>query len=651
MPVNNTNTTLAKKLLALSAAFCLSTSLFGGDFFEDEIVEKKEIAQTLDDQGKQPLTFKKGDIQATFGGKLKVEHYHHNNMNYLNSKLPDEYGAFKHTIDLTLDLVYGKEKFGHNAFEAFLDLKSKSKWGVAGSYKSTTPTEISVADTSLGEHEHRTSRPIPWVKDAWMQFSFNSAFNLKTETLHFLKFGYFPFQLGRGIALGSFYATVYEDLGLFSYSADSSAPGINFHGDILKDKLSYDLYYSKIEDNSSTIADTLNTNKKNHIGRSATPWSGVAKDDELWAARLQWKAIDHEKFGHLEVEPYIYYNEASDQKVEFKNDCKTKLGSYGLSAAYNKNNLEIGAEVAFNYGSENLYAIDRNQIKTRRNNDGSLVEYYSHVLGNVNGDKVLVSYDNKTNVDGYIGSTNNGEIATNLYNASDRFRPAYKNDFTGWMGIIDAAYQFEKCNVKLSTEYGYASGDGNPHKDEVNKNYGAFIGLHELYNGKNVKSILVLGERQVVQPLSIRQGDTGEIGSNTAFSDIHYFGLGANWKPESFKNNKLEVKPNLMLFWKADDSLKNEYESLTSREKASHFMGTEFNLVGGYELLKDLTLEGAFAVFVPGSYYKDIKGAKIPSKDIYSQLPTHVQNQVNPKDYRLSDDTAFYTNVSITYKF
>jgi len=69
-----------------------------------------------------------------------------------------------------------------------------------------------------------------------------------------------------------------------------------------------------------------------------------SKDDELFSARLIWHAFDNTKHGKLELEPYFYYNVASDQRVDIKGDTKTELGAYGLSVEYKKANFEIGGE-------------------------------------------------------------------------------------------------------------------------------------------------------------------------------------------------------------------------------------------------------------------------------------------------------------------
>lgn len=686
-------------LFVFSSLVLLNNSSAGSfDQNEDDLFDPKQtevpsvkiIEQPLE---KPPIKFVKGDLEVMFGGKIKAEHDSYFNPVYLNKNTPDDFGYFKQTIDLIIDVIYGEKKRGHKVFETYLALRSKSKWGVVGAYKSTTDTETSLSGISLGTHSHKASRPNPWFKDAWMQLSLNDVVNSNSDKIHYVKVGWFPFKLGSGIVFGPFYATVYENLGLFSYYADASAPGININGEICKDKLWYDLYYSKFEDNSASVRDVMAVVNSQRIGRRSSPYRGEGKDDELWAARLRVKPFDDDKKeGRLEFEPYVYFNEASDQKVEILSDTKTQLGAYGIEVKYKKSKFKIGAEVAFNYGKEKLYSIDRNTVKlvevlktgeipqnnadfvneaSGAHNAGILYKGYSHVLingGDLDGQSAPVinkstsaAYDSanitKKSADPYSAGTQN----VILKNLDTRIRPEYNNYFNGWMGVIDGRYKVAK-NLKVAAELGYASGDNDPNREPKDKNYDGFVALHSLYMGKRVFSPLLLGERIIARPLGLAQGQK-EVGgfrakTNNTFSDIIYTGIGATWKPEKFRKNRFKVNPNLVFFWKDDDSYKYVVDAnnpdnnqVSDTEKASSFMGTELNLIFNYELIKDLTLGGIFALFAPGSYYKDIKGVPLKNDFYRDVLSSDLRDGVDPLNYRMSDDFAFYGVISLEYRF
>jgi hypothetical protein len=668
-----------KNLCVIACVLFFSGNGFAGAFWEgssgvapdtkmQSTIERLEVLPKPD---KHIITLRKDDYTVYFAGTAKTDHLYYKNMYYLNNAIPDEISFFKETLDCIFKLSYGKQKFGHNAFKLYADLRAKGKWGLVGDYRNTAATEIKLNNVSLGEHDHKSSRAIPWFKDIWMQFSLNSVFGLDSSKVHYVKFGMFPFQLGRGISFGPFYGAVYEDLGLFSYYSDASAPGINISGEIMKDMLAYDLYYAKFEENSASSSAVFNTDKLHIVGHA--PWRGCGKDDELWAARLRLN-LSGERFGAFEAEPYMYYNEASDQKVEMKYDTKTKLGAYGLAMEYQKGNFECGSEVAFNYGSEKLRKIDRNYIKIAKYDDMEVLgEYYSHVVTAPNATIPLAPVDpsNKTVVDRAQNYENGVEIeaSSGIYNASNRFRPAYTNRFDGWMGTIDAAYTFENINLKIAAEYIYASGDYNPHIKEENKHYHGFIGLHELYSGTRVKSAVISGERSIVIPESLPAGKTERSSnngdnfrgkSNTTLTDLHVLGFSATWTPENLKHRKFSINPNVLFFWKEHESYKYEIDptnadnnQTSSHHLADHFLGTEVNLYLNYELLKDLSMKGVLAIFMPGQFYKDVRGVPI-GKDYIRDVLNKNGKTVNAADYtkyRLGTDNAIFGNIAVSYKF
>jgi hypothetical protein len=641
--------------LAILFLFAFSTNTFAVHIeYKPEELEKPAIK------------FEKGDLESTFGGSIKVN-YFLCDAAYLNDNIPDQYSGVIFQIDPYAQIIYGQKKFGHKAFEAYIALRMREKWGTSGFYARSTKTDVSLDGISLGSHRHYPGRPYLWVNNAWGQFSFNSAFGLNIDTLHFMKAGIFSYELGKGIALGDSYSTVKEDYGIYTYFGYSNAPGIEFHGDILKGKgegdegkLSYSLYYSKFEDQSATLADTFNTIKKNHVGRRANPWRGWAKDEDVFAAKLRWTPVHRKKFGHLELEPFIYYDEDSDEDLNGgKNNSKVRLGAYGLSFDYNTYNekFEMCGEVAFNYGSENMYALDNNKKTTQLNEiTGTLEVVYNKIhLEAVDGTLAPVTPTNTNLINQYKGSENSVNFARELYNDASRFSPAYKNDLRGWMGVIAAAYNFQDWNLKLATEYGYASGDSDRFLEEKNKTYNGFIGLHEVYWGMKVISVLLFGEREIARPVSLKPGagENFEHRTNTNFSDIQYFGLSATWKPERLKKRDFLFKPNLLFFWKNEDSYKFDLSTHTvsETEKASSFYGTEFNIMTKFDLIKDVTFAANLAVFFPGSYFDDVKGVKVDYGDVYSNLDSVTQGNVKSEDYRLSNEIGVFADISLKYKF
>lgn len=635
---------------------------------------------------KVPFAFKRGDSELTIGSIAKISHVFQDATYLLNREIPDQNEYFKHNLDLFFDVKFGQEKFGHPAIELFTDLRHKGVWGkqavFADKYEagSVGIANVKLSESVFGSHSHGTGKPLVYVKDGWLQMSLNAIFGVESVNIHTLKLGWFPFELGRGIALGSMYGANKEILGLFSYSDDKSAPGILLSGSLVKDVVSYDLYYAKFEERSKSLADTLNSDKKHWIGRRSSPWRGINKDDELFAARIRFKSPEKfENFGSLELEPYFFINEASDQKIEIAPDTKTELGATGIAVEYSISNFEIGGEAAFNFGKETVEAIDRNVARITRipgtnaagQTDASnqLAEVYSHIKDNnaiayaTKSNNNIVFQSGVENLSGNLPNTNptvggvqpgSNQLrsTTDADREGNRFRPRYVNNFNGWMAVVDAAYNFEDVNLKVAAAYGYATGDTNPHVIEQTKDFRGFVGLHEWYAGKRVKSIILLDERNLKRPVSLPADQSAASAVDLSFSDLQHFGLSLEWKPK-LKDKILVINPNALAFWKTHTSKK--YDPVTGRstnEDASKFMGTELNLVTKYSPLKDLSIFANFAVFTPGKFFEDVKGTKLEGDYFETFIPEDAQADADDESrFRLNTSTAVHMNIGFEYRF
>ncbi|MFA6527202.1 MAG: hypothetical protein WCT20_02145, partial [Candidatus Babeliales bacterium] len=226
--------------------------------------ENQIIAPSTPVATKERVAVKNGDYVFSTGGKMKIEHFFDKNADLLNHSIPDTLEYFKHCVDLNFDYAFGKEKFGYNAAEAFVELRHKGVWGKAMSASDKdaggpgAPSIVVMDNVSLGGHTHDTGRTLAWVKEAWLQISPNAILNsTSVNYLHFLKIGWVPFELGRGIALGGVYGAGKDLFGLYSYGEDKATPGILLHGQLIKDKLSYDLYYSKFEERGKSFSGNI----------------------------------------------------------------------------------------------------------------------------------------------------------------------------------------------------------------------------------------------------------------------------------------------------------------------------------------------------------------------------------------------------------
>lgn len=622
------------------------------------------------------LTITKGDSVLTFGGATKMEHYFQRNASYLNRNLPDENEYFKNTFDFSVDLSYGEKRFGHKAVEAYLDILHKGVWGKNGlvaDSEPSVPTAIRVDETILGDHTHQNGRPFIWIRDGWLRFSLNAVANSTSDCVHYLKLGWFPFDLGRGIALGSAFGLNRSALGVYSYPEEKSAPGINLSGELVKNTVSYDLYWARFEERNKDLRSTTEILRKTYTPQPQYLWRGLGKDNDVLAARLKIKPFKT-SYSEMEVEPYVMYNTAPDQKLDIRADSDTKLGAVGLAVEHSYKNFEWGGEVAGNFGKTTVFAIDKNVTEIYRDANGklgerwTLVGQYDPATGGVLAANSKV--DRSAAIDAVVKNqltyqNPNTPAAVPGYpyqiiSSPDRFRKGYENKFGGWMGVVDAAYNFKEQNVKLAAGAGYASGDKDPDMTQESKTYKGFVGLNEIYSGKRVRSILVLDERKLQRPVIYTVDPTtkkiNDAAADISFSDLAFGGGSVSWTPHLL-GKKCQFNPNGVLFWKAFQENKPivdpaSGDATLTEAKASKFMGTELNLLTRVELLRDFNMFANFAVFVPGQFFKDFSGLQIEGKEF--EKGVLVVDDAIPLDktlYRLASNPAFHVNVGLTYKF
>ena len=280
-----------------------SLSLFAGDPVNTALNNDFQQSANLQNAAagiKPKLSIRKGDYELTFKGGLKIENYYEDNAYMLNENIPDENEYFKETLDLDLDFEYGEEKYGYDAVEAYIGLRHKGVWGKPLSFAdrdsgATFGAPVKLDETTFSNHQHYTGKSLLWLREGWIRLVLNSVFDSKSKNyLQSLQLGWFSFQLGRGIALGSGYGFNKEFLGLYTYTGeDKSAPGIDLFGELIKDTLWYDLYYAKFEERAKSFSDVIEPVKASYQGHKTTPWRGVNKDDEAVAARLKWTAANN----------------------------------------------------------------------------------------------------------------------------------------------------------------------------------------------------------------------------------------------------------------------------------------------------------------------------------------------------------------------
>lgn len=612
------------------------------------------------------------DWEYSFSGVYKPETFVGRNINWLNNQSDfDKSYLSRHSLDLMLDVIYGAATYGTKVAELYFQVRNKGVWGNPESYASTTESEVKIADAVGGAHRHGFPRMIFWMRQLWFEFNIGEAVNLPLDTVHTFTLGSFPFQLGRGIALGDAYAVGPEFLGFYADSAiDQYAFGARFSGQLAPEKLSYDLYSAILQNNSGGLADTSKKILGQEYGRLETPERGFGKVNFVMAGRLNWNVFENNWLGKMTLEPYALYNSDPEQKIEFRGDATSRLGTLGLAGEFYGTNFEAGFDYALNLGQQSVKGWDRNSIKEvnrggqvviindnvnavyqdAAGNNVSKPESVPYVIGSDAQNIVNTAFRNESQnnqqigvVDsvGYLQPVDGQKIA--LFNSKGRFGDPYTNKYEGWMFVSDFSYAWLEKTLTVAGTVGVASGDDVSFETEDGE-YSGFIGLQELYSGKRVRSVFTLGgagklKRLFSTPTTV-QAPSKEARGVSGFTNLIFTGVSLKWKPKKWKK-AFELNPNVLSFWQE-----------TPIGRARTFLGVEAALFMNYNLFTDLKLFWVSSLFFPGSHYKDRMGTPVltPAELILADnedITGFKQDRIT----KLGNNVAYTFNAGLIYSF
>lgn len=603
--------------------------------------------------------YKNEDIEVSLGGKISQGTDFSVNAFLLNGSAVGARGdkvdkalANKTKINFTTAVEHKKGVKAQVTFNVPLT------WGSAKT--STKSSSIKYGETLIGDHSHELGRNNLYVQEVWFKFDFDDLLGLDTWK-HSFTVGLFPFDLGRGIALGENYAIAPSSLGFYTDSAvDQYAPGAKLSGNLYWDALKYDLYASVTENNATSFKKT-GAQIYDHliVAGKYIPNTQFARGfgDIDWkvAGRLRWTPVE-DKAAHKKVffEPYAMYAKDPSQTIEFTSDAASTLKTFGLSGEFEHGIVEFGFDTAFNRGQQEVFAFDRNVVKTKTDTTtGALIQHWSHVFDDAalttktvyTGD--TTAYRPTT----MLSSTLNSQLidGTTKYHGKDRFRDAYKNKYRGYMAVADASIYVYKRDLKASVAGGISSGDTNPNSRTGNqatslRNYKGFVTQQELWSGNRVKSVFVMGPAAgLVRLKPLQEGRLDGSGIDS-FTNLIFAGMGFNFAPKDW-NHKFSINPNILTYWQHFPSKKIAEPTVDASKK----LGTEFNMINKYEFSDNLKFSLAAAIFMPGKYYTDSKGTAL-SSDIAKlvEQATAGTEEILPT---LGTSTAFTLSLSVDYIF
>ena len=583
--------------------------------------------------------------------------------------------------------------------------RTKAVWG-SNQVAPTTTSSTKILDAVGQSHKHAIPRHFMWLREGWIEISVNHLFGLNSLVReHKFTFGSFPFELGRGIALGSAYAVSPDYIGFYSDNAiDQYAFGVKLSGEFIPKKLTYNLYAALLDNQSDSLGKTAQNILGQQYDRLNTPQRGFGNMNRLIAGCINWTILDKKNIGKAVVEPYFLVNTDPEQQIVFLADAESKLGTLGVSGEFTTDRFEFGFDTAFNFGHQEVKGWDNNTI-ILQNVNGCVTEVNSHVYVNANpledtnvsnwnayraphvtngitlpsgagivssagsDAKKLVNNAPRNEINNgksigiakdldlvsIIPSTETNAQDNELFNATNRFRNPYCNKYKGWMMVADASYFIKNRDVRLAVTTAYASGDLDPNIDLKDGDYEGFIGLQELYAGKRVKSSFFLGgagklRRPLDTPPSERQPNRfGALSSG--FTNLGLIGAGVTWKPQAWEK-VFELNPNIIGFWQTFPERSFDLETLTTTNQcARSYLGTELNVYLKKEIFCNLYFFSISSIFIPGVHYDDVKGKPLnhAQQKVLDRLDKTGFNEEQVPG--LGNDISFTINLGFEYKF
>lgn len=584
--------------------------------------------------------------QCTVDGIVAV------NMNTLNCRGNDWVWNMRSTIDYSLDVKLGDTDA---AMIQFYDaVRFRYVWGsFAETYVYNRPLVVagafrSVAGSSVNKH-------LLWMREGWLKFDLNNVMTKrnirlgsKLDAESYVQLGLIPYQVGRGISLGAAYDSS-SYLGFKSdFYIDQYAPAALINFNVVPDKYSFNVYGAILKNKQSTVGDTVEAVGGVNIQSMAI--GGTCRQSYI----IAWDHKLHHLFcNNIDIEPYVVYLGAPDQKVEFLRDTDITLLTIGIAVEAVYTRWSWGCEGAFNLGEALLKAWDRNALSIDKNDNGYLVSRYTKVYDQDPALKTAMLAQETTVNDQYVNGSaksckmNGQKIGPHLYNAYDRFRAAQTKFFDGYFFLADASYDVVPTVLQWAFGAGYASGDCNKKTDTnamshhqcMNQTFSGFIPLQSEYTGTRIHHIIALNQG-LPRCNNLNSADTletnliNDIQSATIqdLTNIAFVGTRIVYNPTVCKSYGLMLSGNCVGYWTPQPV----YIDHTTHENrlARNFLGVELSTEFEWTMWQKIKCAGYAGLFLPGFFYRDNHGKVI-------------------NDFKSSSgsDIGFIGNVALMYEF
>ncbi|MBP7854402.1 hypothetical protein KAZ82_00520 [Candidatus Babeliales bacterium] len=612
-----------------------------------------------------------GELTLDLGGKFNNEIYSSINMNFFNDQIAEDALFYART---TFDLfsTFTQGKYDYPRIQFYDVIRFRFKWGTLADVKSASSsvtignTDFTVSGTSANKH-------LLWLRESWIKIMLGKL----DDHENYLQLGLIPYEVGRGISLGM----AFEALGFLGFNPGSSidqyAPAVLLRVNPIVDRFFVDFYIALTENYQTSYAENI---EKIHMHEIDGACAKRGVGNQAYIAALRSKIALYKKdVDNITFEPYLVYQRAPNQDLEFANDVNSYLTTAGLCIEGAAKRFSWGIEGAKNFGELDIRAWDRNYIQVVSNSEGVLVEqntkvYVEDPSTTINPEKAPNTQEVQQIIAGsphtrfengkQIGTISDPFVDIPVYNAFDRFRPAQIRYTDGYFFVADVTCIFVPKAFNASVGVGYSSGFIEQQRDTnimtdaelMNEQFTAFIPLQSVYNGRRLRHLVLFNQGVPRFNVRLPNADTSQRNVTAVsqaetvneFTNIAFAGVRFDWNIQALRKNQVNIAQNIIAYWSPETAhfaLPRGSEIATSQTgpinldtiatvASDNFIGTELSTEFSGMVYDKIKISGYVGCLIPGNHYKDMIGTLVGKK----KTPT-------------GKDTGFVGNISIAYIF
>ncbi|PCI74002.1 hypothetical protein COB28_02405 [Candidatus Dependentiae bacterium] len=705
----------------------------GSEVYAEMLKPKKVLSKSSYDhravqvrENMQPA--KSGSIFVTPGtvlslsGQIAQEHVAIRNGRTLNEEVGDWLWKFRQRIDLRWHSQFFAKNKKKPAAEAVINFLNLHWWKESYSnlYIKTEPAfitnnaatghivtpDLSFEQVTTSFYEPSISSHIPVFSftEGWLATYFHRWVKELAHKPHFIKVGYFPYQLGRGITLGPSDEGGIEYLGYnvsaLPFNSPYFAPGILWHGTVMK-HVSYELYYSLLAKRYNAPFERDALFFRFRLDKDCLNKFGKDVASQLWAAKVIARPYDDSNRS-LYSEGYIMWHHstlnaaAREQNIV---DRTTDVGTFGCMFDVRYKQLQCNIECAGQIGGIIMHPFDTNDLKLQKNSSGFAAAVCTKIRA--------------APMEPYVGtlefnteSTVNApatDALLNIVNDELLVRLSSEKPLQSRSGdtIIDLATGAFVKRVSLNTRLSNLRNGGSPTASAVEllkqaesryiQCFNAQDRVRERYKIELEGFLCAIDFAYMMKrfPCSLHFAGAYISGGNNPFSeqvdttykgfvplrDVKYRGhfvkslalLGSRviprpsdglWHQQDSSNlayagigfhcnpledrSKLSLESNLLWFFQPVDQKMFRIDQEESETRlASKDLGVELNGTMQYHPVKNLTLMFRGALFFPGKLYKDRE----------AQMMSFMKTDGKLEQTKIGQDVTWGYHVRLAYHF